>query len=107
MRAAVGRLHRSRSTAGDHGEPGAAEAPADLARQLVLRAPRRGAGRAEDRDAALDAVQRLEAHLDLRPHARDALVVGDEAEDARQLGAEDLLVVGQWAVSGLCHRPPG
>ena len=40
-------------------------------------------------------------------HARNALVVGDQAEDARQLGAENLLVVGQRAVSGLGHRPSG
>src|SRR4051794_8749391 len=105
MGAAVGRLHRARAAAGDHGEAGAAQPPADLPGQLVLGASGRRARRAEHRHAALDPVQRLEAHLDLAAHPGDALVVGDEAQDARQLGAEDLLVVGERPVGGLArHR---
>src|SRR4051794_37620567 len=104
-RAAVGGLHGAGPAPGDDGEAGLAEPPADPAGELVLPRARRRARRAEDRDAAMDPVQRAEAHLDLGRHARDALFVGDEAQDRRHLGAEDLLVVGEWAVGGvLRHR---
>src|SRR4051812_40605343 len=101
--AAVGGLHGARPAAGDDREAGLAEPAADLARQLVVLRARRRARRAEHRDAAVDAVQRLEPHLDLRGHPRDALLVGDQAQDGRDLGAEDLLVVGERAMGGLGH----
>src|SRR3954451_23749465 len=103
-RAAVGGLHRAGPAAGDDGEARRAEPAADLAGHLVLARAGRRARRAEDRDAALDAAQQLEAAGDLVAHALDARLVGDEAEDARDLGAEDLLVVGPRPVGGLAHR---
>ena len=45
--ALVGRLHRARPAAGDHGEPGLDERAADLARLGVVRVVGRGPGRAE------------------------------------------------------------
>jgi len=90
----LARLHRPGHAAGDDGEAQPPELGGDRARPARRPGCPAACAPSEDRHAAVDAAQRVEAHADLGPHACDALLVGDEARDARHLRAEELLVVG-------------
>src|SRR5207247_9204583 len=92
VRAAVGGLHEPRAAPGDHREAGLAEQPREVAGQLVLRRPPRGAGGAEHGHTRPDMRQRVEAVLDLLPDALDARLVVEGREDLGNLGLEQLLV---------------
>src|SRR5262249_21703635 len=73
-------------------EAGLAELASGQLRQRVVGVIGRGAGRSEDRDAAAEVRERLEAVGELVVDALQALVVAALAGDRRPLGAEQLLV---------------
>jgi len=74
--AAVGGLHDPGAAAGHHGEAGAGEFTAHLAREVVITVPRLEAGGAEHRDAGLLELEALEAAQELEEDPHGALEVG-------------------------------
>ena len=90
-RALVGGRHDPAAAAGDDREAGAAEPSGDVARVLVLGIVRMRARRTEDRHAVLDVLERLEAHLQLAPHAPDPHRVGGD----RGVALVEQLLVGR------------
>src|SRR4051812_16037552 len=91
-RAAVARLHDARAAAGDDGEACLAERAADVACERVPRVVGRRPRRAEDRDAARDVAERIEAPSKLVVDAREPLGLRVLGGDRTRLRAEQLLV---------------
>ena len=73
LRAAIGGLHEPGPAAGHDREAEAADAPADLARDLVVRMRLAKARRSEDRDARADEVQRAKAANEVAHRAPEEL----------------------------------
>jgi hypothetical protein len=95
--AAVGRLHRARSAAGDHGVARLSQLPADHPGQLVQIGSLRRPGRAEDRDRPADRRQGVEAVDELGLDAQHPPGVAVE-ELGRRAPREELLVLGRGRV---------
>ena len=94
LAAAVGRLHRARTTTGDDREAVLGEGSCDPARELVVRMAGRCPGGAEDRDGGADGRERVEALHELREDPQGTPRVGVEELGAVRLLQEALVLGG-------------